>query len=139
MMGAWALRLEPRPGSRPGVISVLVWCEMAEILTDTMGVDFGPYLTRITQIVRQNWYSLMPPSVYPPRLKQGKLAIEFVILKDGKVSVMAVRTSSGDVPLDRAAWGASRHPHHSLRCRWNFPVRSSACALLLLQPLARQS
>ena len=80
--------------------------DQAEILTDTMGVDFGPYLTRITQIVRQNWYSLMPPSVYPPILKQGKLAIEFVILKDGKVSNMAVRTSSGDVPLDRAAWGS---------------------------------
>ncbi len=80
--------------------------DQAEILTDTMGVDFGPYLTRITQIVRQNWYSLMPPSVYPPILKQGKLAIEFVILKDGKVSGMAVRTSSGDVPLDRAAWGS---------------------------------
>jgi TonB family protein len=80
--------------------------DQAEILTDTMGVDFGPYLTRITQIVRQNWYSLMPPSVYPPILKQGKLAIEFVILKDGKVSNMAVRTSSGDVPLDRAAWAS---------------------------------
>jgi TonB family protein len=80
--------------------------DQAEILTDTMGVDFGPYLTRITQIVRLNWYSLMPPSVYPPILKQGKLAIEFVILKDGKVSNMAIRTSSGDVPLDRAAWGS---------------------------------
>lgn len=79
---------------------------MAEILTDTMGVDFGPYLTQITKIVRQNWYSLMPPEVYPPILKQGKLAIEFVILKDGKVSGIAVRTSSGDVPLDRAAWGS---------------------------------
>jgi TonB family protein len=80
--------------------------DQAEILTDTMGVDFGPYLTRIKQIVRQNWYSLIPPSVYPPQLKQGKLAIEFVILKDGKVSTMAIRTSSGDVPLDRAAWGS---------------------------------
>jgi len=80
--------------------------DQAEILTDTMGVDFGPYLTRITQIVRQNWYTLMPPSVYPPILKQGKLAIEFVILKNGTVSNMAIRTSSGDVPLDRAAWGS---------------------------------
>ena len=26
----------------------------------------------------------MPPSVYPPIRKQGKLSIEFVILKDGK-------------------------------------------------------
>ena len=80
--------------------------DQAEILTDTMGVDFGPYLTRIVQIVRQNWYSIMPESVGPPLFKQGKLAIEFVILKDGKVSGMAVRTSSGDVPLDRAAWGS---------------------------------
>jgi TonB family protein len=71
-----------------------------------MGVDFGPYLTRIVAIVKQNWYNLMPPSVYPPILKQGKLAIEFVILKDGKTTSMAVRTSSGDVALDRAAWGS---------------------------------
>jgi TonB family protein len=77
-----------------------------DVLTDTMGVDFGPYLTRITQIVRQNWYSLMPPSVYPPILKQGKLSIEFVILKDGKTMGMVVHTSSGDVALDRAAWGS---------------------------------
>jgi TonB family protein len=80
--------------------------DQAEILTDTMGVDFGPYLTRVVQVVRQNWYSLLPPSVYPPILKQGKLSIEFVILKDGKVSGMTVHTSSGDVALDRAAWGS---------------------------------
>ena len=80
--------------------------DQAEILTDTMGVDFGPYLTRIVQIVKQNWYNLMPPSVYPPILKQGKLAIEFVILKDGKTTGMVVHTSSGDVALDRAAWAS---------------------------------
>jgi len=80
--------------------------DQAEILTDTMGVDFGPYLTRIVQIVKQNWYTLMPPSVYPPILKQGKLSIEFVILKDGKTTGMVVHTSSGDVALDRAAWAS---------------------------------
>jgi outer membrane biosynthesis protein TonB len=77
-----------------------------DITTDTMGVDFGPYMTRIVQIVKQNWYNIMPPSVYPPIFKQGKLAIEFVILKDGTASGMMLRTSSGDVPLDRAAWGS---------------------------------
>jgi outer membrane biosynthesis protein TonB len=78
--------------------------DQAEILTDTMGVDFGPYLTQVVKIVKQNWYNLMPPSVYPPILKQGKLSIEFVVSKDGKVSGMVVHTSSGDVALDRAAW-----------------------------------
>ena len=80
--------------------------DQAEILTDTMGVDFGPYLARITQIVRGNWMNAMPPSVYPPILKQGKLSIEFAILKDGKVSGMTLHTSSGDVALDRAAWAS---------------------------------
>lgn len=42
----------------------------AGILTDTMAVDFGPYMTRIMQIVRLNWYSLMPPSVYPQSLQR---------------------------------------------------------------------
>jgi TonB family protein len=80
--------------------------DQAEILTDTMGVDFGPYLARITQVVRENWYNLLPPSVFPPIGKQGKLSIQFVILKDGKVSGMELHTTSGDVALDRAAWAS---------------------------------
>jgi outer membrane biosynthesis protein TonB len=80
--------------------------DQAEILTDTMGVDFGPYLTQIVQIVKRNWYTLMPESVYPPIFKQGKLAIEFVILKDGTVTGLVRDTTSGDVALDRAAWGS---------------------------------
>jgi TonB family protein len=80
--------------------------DQAEILTDTMGVDFGPYLARVVDIVRKNWYLVMPPSVYPPILKQGKVSIEFFILKDGNVSGMQVHFPSGDVALDRAAWAS---------------------------------
>ena len=80
--------------------------DQAEILTDTLGVDFGPYITRILQVVKANWYNSMPESVYPPILKQGKLAIDFLILPNGKVASMVLRTSSGDVPLDRAAWAS---------------------------------
>jgi TonB family protein len=80
--------------------------DQAEILTDTMGVDFGPYLTRVVAIVKQNWYNIMPPSVYPPLFKQGKVAIEFVILKDGTESGLMIRSPSGDVALDRAALGS---------------------------------
>jgi TonB family protein len=77
----------------------------AEILSDTMGVDFAPYITRILQTIRQNWINGLPPSAYPPIWKQGKTGIDFVILKDGKVSNMALHSSSGDVALDRSAWG----------------------------------
>jgi hypothetical protein len=102
--------------------------DQVEILTDTMGVDFGPYLNRVVQIVKKKWYNVMPPSVYPPIKKQGKLAIEFEILKDGTVSGMTLRTSSGDVPLDRARGGVSPHPTRSHSYRKNFPANSSACA-----------
>ena len=73
-----------------------------DILSDTQGVDFGPYLQRILQNVKENWYHLIPESA---EMKKGKLAIEFAITKDGKVADMRLIATSGDVALDRAAWG----------------------------------
>jgi TonB family protein len=72
-----------------------------EILSDTMGVDFGPYLQRVLHDVRQNWYNAIPESA---QMKHGNLIIEFAITKDGKVAGMKLIATSGDVPLDRAAW-----------------------------------
>ena len=74
-----------------------------DILSDTQGVDFGPYLQRILQDVKENWYHLIPESA---EMKKGKLAIEFAITKDGKVADMRLIASSGDVALDRPAWGS---------------------------------
>jgi TonB family protein len=74
-----------------------------DILSDTQGVDFGPYLERILQDVRENWYHLIPESA---EMKKGKLAIEFAITKDGKVADMRLVASSGDIALDRPAWGS---------------------------------
>jgi len=76
-----------------------------EVLSDTMGVDFGPYLQRVVHDVRVNWYTLIPESARAPLMKKGKLAIEFAILKDGTVAGMQLVATSGDVALDRGAWG----------------------------------
>jgi TonB family protein len=76
-----------------------------EVLTDTMGVDFGPYLQRVLHDVRLNWYNLIPESARAPLMKKGKLTIEFAILKDGTVAGMKLVATSGDVALDRGAWG----------------------------------
>jgi len=73
-----------------------------EILSDTQGVDFGPYLQRILIAVRDNWYRLIPESA---EMKKGKLAIEFAITKEGKIADMRLVATSNDVALDRAAWG----------------------------------
>ncbi len=76
-----------------------------EVLSDTQGVDFGPYLQRVLQAVRLNWYAIIPESARPPLLKRGKVSIQFVILPNGKVAGLQYTGSSGDVALDRAAWG----------------------------------
>src|SRR6266849_1923090 len=76
-----------------------------DVLTDTMGVDFGPYLSRVVHEVRISWYNLIPEAARPPLMKKGKVSIEFAILKNGSVAGMRLVTTSGDVSLDRAAWG----------------------------------
>lgn len=76
---------------------------LVEILSDTQGVDFGPYLQAMLLVVRANWYHLIPKSA---EMRKGKLAIEFAIAKDGKVTDMRLIASSGDVILDRPAWGS---------------------------------
>ncbi len=76
-----------------------------EVLSDTQGVDFGPYLSRVLQAVRMNWYNLIPEAARAPMLERGKVSIEFVILKDGRVAGMKIIGPSGDISLDRAAWG----------------------------------
>ncbi len=76
-----------------------------EVLSDTMGVDFGPYLSRVLHDVKQNWYLLIPEVARAPLMKKGKVSIEFAITKDGHVAGMRLASQSGDTSLDRAAWG----------------------------------
>ncbi|MFZ0960697.1 MAG: TonB family protein [Terriglobia bacterium] len=76
--------------------------EAPTILSDTRGVDFGPYLARIIFIVRRNWLSVIPESA---RLgEKGRVAIVFEILKDGSMPQERMVASSGSDPLDRAAY-----------------------------------
>jgi TonB family protein len=72
-----------------------------EVLSDTQGVDFGPYLQGVLHYVKQNWYAVIPESM---QRKHGSVIIEFAITKDGRLAGMKLVATSGDVPLDRAAW-----------------------------------
>ena len=51
--------------------------------------------------VKYHWFKLIPES---DEMKQGKLAIEFAISKEGRVANRGLVAISGDVALDRAAW-----------------------------------
>jgi TonB family protein len=77
----------------------------ADIISDTMGVDFGPWLRRVVDATRRSWYPIIPESARPPLDKQGRVGIRFKVNPDGSVKEMILEFPSGDVSLDRAAWG----------------------------------
>lgn len=76
-----------------------------EVLSDTKGVDFNPYLSKLVQQIRKNWYNLIPEEARPPQLAAGKTSIEFAILPTGQFAGMKIVHQSGMVSMDRAAWG----------------------------------
>jgi TonB family protein len=76
-----------------------------DILSDTMGVDFGPYMRRVIQATYHSWLPIIPESARPPLDKQGRVGVRFKIYPDGSVKEMILEFPSGDVSLDRAAWG----------------------------------
>jgi TonB family protein len=76
------------------------------ILSDTRGVNFGPYLARVIYIVRRNWYSVIPESA---RLgEKGRVALVFEIVNDGSVPQLRLLASSGSTALDQAALASIR-------------------------------
>lgn len=76
-----------------------------EVLSDTQGVDFGPYLRRILGDIRRTWIPLIPEEARPPLNKQGETLIRFTILPDGRIGAMSLDGSTHDQAIDRAAWG----------------------------------
>ncbi len=72
-----------------------------EILGDTGGANFGPYLESVLKAVRENLIRTMPAAVQE---KKGEVSIGFSIARDGTVSGMRIADGSGDNELDHAAW-----------------------------------
>jgi outer membrane biosynthesis protein TonB len=79
-----------------------------QVLSDTEGVDFNPWLRRWYFETEHTWDPLIPDEVNPPILKQGQCQIRFKVLPNGRImeGSMVLEGRSGDTALDRAAWGA---------------------------------
>src|SRR5258707_15189422 len=65
--------------------------EGLEILSDTQGINFAPYLRVVVWNVIRNWHELIPPS----ETRKGKLAIELAITKDSKLAAMWLQPIPG--------------------------------------------
>ncbi len=78
----------------------------AEILSDTQGVNFQPYLRRILQEIYDQWIPLIPEEARPPLRKSGVTQIRFTIMPDGTIGAMHLDGSTHDDALNKAAWGS---------------------------------
>jgi len=79
-----------------------------QVLSDTQGVDFSRWLAAWHYETERTWDPLIPDEVNPPILKSGMVAIRFKVLPNGRLmdGSLVLEGRSGDVALDRAAWGA---------------------------------
>ncbi|MGH9476044.1 MAG: TonB C-terminal domain-containing protein [Terriglobales bacterium] len=101
--GQQAAEIAPLPpraagggGAAPGQAGAGV-----QILSDTEGVDFSSYLQRVLEIVRRNWYAVMPETVYLGT--KGRVVIVFNINANGSVPGINPVSLSGTHSLDQAA------------------------------------
>ena len=105
-----------------------------EILSDTQGADFKPYVKEIAVTIRLKWVPLIPRDM---RYGKGETVVDFNILKGGKVADMKLADSAGP-DLDRPAWDSIRtsnpmpalpeafHGDHlTLRCHFVYNPTSS--------------
>jgi hypothetical protein len=78
--------------------------EPTGILTDTMGVDFAPYLDRVLHDVRQHWCSQIPGAARSPQSKKGKVVLEFAIVPtENLISAKKVKEGSCGKRITRFA------------------------------------
>lgn len=87
-----------------------------EILSDTQGVDFKPWLIEWNRITEATWQSLIPKEANSSSPQSGKVVIRFKVLPNGRLvdpNGVFLEARSGHTSLDGAAWHAltgSKYP-----------------------------
>lgn len=85
--------LPPSPGNRGSTL---------ELLSDPKGVDFRPYLIQVLAAVRRNWFAVIPESARLG-MNHGRVAIQFIISREGNVPKLVIANTSNVQALDHAA------------------------------------
>ena len=78
----------------------------AEILSDTMGTNFSPYLMSLKRLIEPTWMTLLPEEVRPPLSKKGETFIILTILPDGTIGDMKLEASTHDEAINKSAWAS---------------------------------
>jgi hypothetical protein len=77
-----------------------------DILSDTQGVDFDPYIRRLLADIYRNWLPLIPEEAKPPLSAKGEALIRFSLGPDGRIIGMHLDGSTNDDAINRSCWGS---------------------------------
>jgi hypothetical protein len=92
------------------------------ILSDTQGVDFSNYITRLLAALRRNWVEIMPESA---KWDKGAVYTTFQIYPNGSIASTdpELERTSGREPLDNAAMSAihASNPFEPLPSQFHGP------------------
>ena len=77
-----------------------------DVLSDTRGVNFNPYIRGVVRAIHDRWVPLLPPEARAPKLEKGTTVVRFRLGPDGTMQAIKLEESSRDVALNRAAWRA---------------------------------
>jgi hypothetical protein len=101
------------------------------ILSDTQGVDFSNYITRLLAALKRNWLAIMPESA---RWDKGVVYTTFQVNPDGSIGVSdpQLERTSGREPLDNAAMSAihASNPFEPLPSQFHGPFLKLRIAFL---------
>ncbi len=102
---AGAQEAAPRDGSSGTQVQrgVHLLPASVELLSDTQGVNFQPYMKLLLSRMDGQGTPLLPAVA---RLNPGETVIRFTIHPDGTIAAMHLDGSTHDVAMDRAAWEA---------------------------------
>jgi hypothetical protein len=98
----------PMHPSPPPKSSAPSWCNTngVHILSDTHGINFGPYIGKIVSDLNRNWAPLLPEETLAPLHMKGNTCIRITILPDGNLGAMHLDASNHDDQINRSCWTA---------------------------------
>jgi TonB family protein len=94
------------PAGQTGSKSAKTKLQGVDILSDTQGVDFDPYIKEITHSVFSLWMNYIPADARSPTFAKGQTLIRFTIAQDGSLRAMHLDGSSHHDGINRSAWAA---------------------------------
>lgn len=81
-----------------------------QILSDTNGVDLGPYMRGLVSDLRSQWLPSVAHRLVP---EHGQTIVSLIIESNGDIASIGLEHSAQDTEFDQAALNAMKATHYS--------------------------